>query len=173
MSFLRTRSRRSTAAAHPVLMAAIGWLGLQYGFIAFAAEPVLPEYPEDHNLIDVPVDPNMTLKLLLDGSSVSVTRNETRMVYVLESRQGARNVYYEGFRCSKMQYLSYAFGGADRVLQPIPNAEWRTTPDYRRNNFRSFLLKNYICDFAGNHRPARELVRLAKYGGPRPDPEYE
>jgi len=129
-------------------------------------------YPLERNLIPVPVEPTDTLKLYLDKSSVQVKDNMTRLVYVIESRTGARNVLVEGFRCSNFNYTTIATGGAsDKTLTPIERRTWQPVVFHGRNNFRLYLLRNFLCEVSRTNRRARDVINMVRYPPGDRDPE--
>jgi len=106
----------------------------------------LPAYPDDRDLIPVPMQPADTLKVFLDKKSLSrIDDYVGRYTVVVMSPSGARNVYFEGIRCETKEYKTYALG-ADGAFQPFKPSAWQAIPYFERNAFRFMLYKHYICD---------------------------
>lgn len=131
-----------------------------------------PEYPRDKDLLRVPVEPNSTFKMYVDRTSVQVKGQVTQLVYVLESKSGAKNVLAEGFRCTNYHYTTYAIGGTDGVLRPVKNRSWVPVDrNTGRNNFRLTWMSRYLCDFFHKNRPRREVLQLVRVPTSTPDAE--
>ena len=132
----------------------------------------MPRYPRDKDLLRVPVEPNSTFKMYVDRTSVQVKGEVTQLVYVLESKTGAKNVLAEGFRCNKYQYTTYAIGGPDGVLRPVKNRSWAPVDrSTGRNNFRLTWMSRYLCDYFHSNRPRRDVIQLVLVPNPTPDAE--
>lgn len=128
-------------------------------------ESVLPAYPDDRDLIPVPLQPADTVKAYLDRKSLSRAADRVgRYTLVLESPSGARNVFFEGIRCETKEYKTYAIG-ADGAFQTMEEPAWRPIPYFERNAFRFTLYKHYVCDDStSSARTPRELIQSLKYG---------
>jgi hypothetical protein len=110
------------------------------------AQVALPAYPDDANLVLVPPQPTDTFKVFVDAKSVSVGPDGVmRMTFVAESPSGVRNVFYDGIRCAKVEYKTYAIGTADRHMQALANARWQTIGSIGPNNFRRYVYQTFVC----------------------------
>lgn len=124
----------------------------------------LPPYPDDRNLLPVPMSPTDTLKIFIDEKSISRAPDfVARFSLVVQSPSGARSVFYEGLRCETRQYKTYAIGTENRSFMPVSDPQWRTIPRTEINAFRDNLYRNYICDRHATARTPEEIVRLLKY----------
>ena len=131
-----------------------------------------PKYPNDDDLVKVPVEPSFTFKMKVDTNSIAVKNGLTRLSYVLESKSGARNVFVEGFRCNDKHYTTYATGGPDGKLYPNQSREWtRIDKALVHNNFRMLWFTYYLCDYHNNNRKPRDVLRLVNNPDYNPDPE--
>jgi len=129
------------------------------------SESALPPYPEDRNLIAVPVPSGYTLKLYVDEKSVSrLPDGVARFTLVVEPSAGARNVFFEGYNCDTREYKTYAIGTLDRKFEPVKTPRWERPPNYEINAFRFLLLRDYVCDpdFSASALQPRDLVRRLK-----------
>ncbi len=109
-------------------------------------EVQIPSYPEDRNLIPVPLSRRDTLKLFIDEKSLSRDGdNIARFSLVVETSGGARNVFYEAMRCDAREYKTYALGTGDRSFQAIKEPKWQGIPFYETNAFRHHLYNRYVC----------------------------
>ena len=131
-----------------------------------------PKYPNDKDLVKVPVEPSFTFRMKVDKSSIAVKNGLTRLIYVLESKSGARNVFVDGFRCNDKHYTTYATGGSDGNLYPAASREWvRIDKALVHNNYRLLWFTYYLCDYHNNNRQPRDILSLVYNPDYAPDPE--
>jgi hypothetical protein len=110
------------------------------------AQVALPAYPDDANLVRVPPQPTDTFKVFVDAKSVTVGPDGVmRMTFVVESPSGVRNVFYDGLRCAKVVYKTYAIGTADKRMQALASARWQTVGPIGPNNFRRYVYQTLVC----------------------------
>ena len=129
------------------------------------SDVVVPSYPNDRDLLAVPMPSTDTLKIYIDRQSLSRAPDRVaRFTLVLESPSGARNVFFDGLRCETRQYKTYATGTANRTFVPVKNPSWQIIPRPEINAFRDYLARSYVCDTHGSARTPEDLVRLIKYG---------
>ncbi|MHB8534375.1 MAG: CNP1-like family protein [Sulfuricaulis sp.] len=125
---------------------------------------VLPSYPDDRNLIPVPMNVTDTLKIYIDGKSISRAKDlVARFSLVVESPSGARSVFYDGLRCETRQYKTYAIGSAKHSLEPASDPQWRPIPRPEINAFRDDLYRRYVCDSHNSARSPQDIVRALTY----------
>jgi len=128
------------------------------------SEVILPPYPDDRNLLPVPMNVNDTLKIYVDSKSISRGKDlVARFSLVVESPSGARSVFYDGLRCETRQYKTYAIGTANHRFEPISDPQWRTIPRAEINAFRDNLYRHYVCDGHALARTPEAIVHLLKY----------
>lgn len=124
----------------------------------------IPSYPDDRNLLPVPMNVNDTLKIYIDSKSLTRAKDLVeRFTLVVESPSGARSVFYDGLRCETRQYKTYAIGTANHTFEAVKEPRWRTIPRAAINAFRDNLYRNYICDGHASARKPEAIVRLLKY----------
>jgi hypothetical protein len=110
------------------------------------AEVALPAYPADANLVRLPPQPTDTFKVFVDERSVTVGHDGVmRLTFVVESPSGVRNVFYDGIRCAKAEYKTYAIGTADKRMQAMASARWLTIGPIGPNNFRRYVYQTLVC----------------------------
>jgi hypothetical protein len=124
---------------------------------------VLPPYPDDRELLPVAMGSTDTLKIYIDGKSISLAPDRVaRFSLVVESPSGARSVFYDGYRCETRQYKTYAFGTSQHTWSPAANPQWLTVPRSEINAFRDNIYRRYVCDDNNSARASEDLRRLLK-----------
>lgn len=107
----------------------------------------LPAYPNEEDLIRVPLSPVDSFRLYLDRTSLTVGADGVlRLAAVLESPTGARNVFYDGFRCETREFKTYAVGSSTRQWRQQASAPWQPVAPPGRYDFRYQLYKQHLCD---------------------------
>jgi hypothetical protein len=125
---------------------------------------VLPPYPDDRNLLPVPMNNNDTLKIYIEDKSISRAPDRVaRFSLVVESSSGARSVFYDGYRCETRQYKTYAIGTSQHTWSPVANTQWQTVPRSEINAFRDVIYRRYVCDGQKSARSPEDLRRLLQY----------
>ena len=129
----------------------------------------LPDYPDEATLLEVDLgQANDRFRYLLDPASLSVGDDGVvRYTLVLQSTSGARNLMYEGMRCSAPFYKTYAYGSRDRSFRPLKTTRWREIGITANTRYRDRLRKLYFCDMSGastnGTRTARQILDAIKY----------
>jgi hypothetical protein len=124
----------------------------------------LPAFPQDRDLIAVPLPPRDTLKLYIDTKSVSRGADGiARFTLVVETVTGARNVFYDGIRCETGEYKTYGLGTAESTLTAVKQPAWQKIPYFETNAYRLALYKFYVCDSTNTARPPNDLIRAIQY----------
>lgn len=125
------------------------------------SDVTLPAYPTDAALLLVPVSAGDTFKLYIDRVSLSLgTDKVARLTLVVESPQGVRNIFYEGFRCETREHKTYAIGSSDRQWSALSQSRWQSIRPVEHNGFRYQLYKHYVCDGAGSARTPVDLLQV-------------
>lgn len=128
----------------------------------------LPAWPKDSDLVEIKVDgPDDDFRHSIDIRSLTTGSDDVvRYTLVTESGSGARNVSYEGVRCTpKGKYKTYAYGSGSRFTRTGTGEQWRLIDERARNRFRYELWRHYLCVprlFAPRDR--KDQVRLLKSG---------
>ncbi len=131
-------------------------------------EVQLPAFPEQNNLIQFQVGAVSDTKFMIDSASLSVGTDEVlRYTVVVESSTGARNISYEGMRCSTAERRFYAFGQPDKTWSKAKSNQWvkiRGTT----NNHHVELFTAYFCPNGPSFvRDASDMLRALRQGGKR------
>lgn len=108
----------------------------------------LPAYPADADLLVFPVDlPGSAQTFAIDAKSLSLGSDRVvRYTAVITSASGARNVLYEGIRCEKREYRTYAYGTGGDAFRSADNEPWRDVNALGWGKFRAVLLEHFFCD---------------------------
>jgi hypothetical protein len=108
----------------------------------------LPPWPKDEDLVELRPDlPESRFRFFLDGRNLSRDAKDAVVRYTLvaESASGARNVSFEGIRCTlKGAYRVYAYGTGGR-FSPIGPSDWQPIPESGAEAFRHDLARHRFC----------------------------
>ena len=134
--------------------------------------------PADWKESDVPPPPAYDMSKLLtfevtrssplvygvDPASVSISNSDgiVRYVVVATSAAGAKNVFYEGFRCATGEVRTYARAKPDGTWVPVTNSEWKSAFDISLPRHSLRFAKAAACQNAAPVRNVAELVRRLK-----------
>ncbi|MGB5734835.1 MAG: CNP1-like family protein [Thiohalocapsa sp.] len=128
----------------------------------------LPAWPQDADLVEIKIDgPADEFRHAIDTRSLATGSDDVvRYTLVTESTSGARNISYEGLRCTpKGKYKTYAYGSGAR-FSPTSNAEqWIEIDERGRDRFRFELWRHYLCvPRLFKPRDRKDQVRMLKSG---------
>ena len=126
-------------------------------------EVQLPAFPDEANLIPFTVSAATDNKFLIDANSLSVGADEViRYTLVVVSSAGARNISYEGMRCSTVERRIYALGRPDQTWSKARTSKWSKIQG-GANNPHVELYRNFFCTVGAkpirNAGDAREVLR--------------
>jgi hypothetical protein len=128
----------------------------------------LPAWPSDRNLIPLTLDqgdPGFTYSI--DRASLTTGDDEVvRYTLVAESASGARNLSYEGIRCTPNgAFRIYAFGQDGRFEPAVGGDDWQRINAPNSNPARRELWRHYLCvPRLFKPRPKRDQVRMLQSG---------
>lgn len=128
----------------------------------------LPAWPRDEDLMEVKVDgPEQPLTHYIDTRSLRTgTDGVVRYTLVAKSSTGARNVSFEGLRCTpRGRWKTYAYG-IDGRFEPAANTDtWREISGGTSDRLHFDLWRHYLCiPRAFVPRPTREQLHLLRSG---------
>ena len=105
-----------------------------------------PAYPRDQNLIEFYQSPVATMRYFVDAASVTALykEGEVRYTLVVRSPSGAKNVSFEGIRCTGHQYRVIATGHSDGTWSMRPG-EWRDIVRRADLEAQSTLKRQFFC----------------------------
>jgi hypothetical protein len=125
----------------------------------------LPPWPKDADLVELRLDgPSGLLRYYIDGRNLAVGNDEVvRYTLVAESASGARNISFEGIRCTpKGEHRIYAYGIGGR-FEPAPAGDWQRLPAAGTNDYRRQLHGQVLCvPLKFEPRPKRDMLRAMK-----------
>jgi len=124
----------------------------------------LPAAPKQENLLPFYSSPSQSFAI--DATSVLVgTDGVVRYVLVASSTGGARNVSFEGIRCSAFERKLYAFGQPDGSWSRSRRDQWERISNHTVNRQHAVLAKDYFCQqlmVAGNAKQMVDRIREKK-----------
>ena len=134
--------------------------------------------PADWKESDVPPPPAYDMSKLLtfevtrasplvygvDPASFSISKADgiVRYVVVATTAAGAKNVMYEGLRCSTGEVRTYARAKPDGSWVPVANSEWKSAYDISVPRHSLRFAKVAACQQAAPVSSVRELIRKLK-----------
>lgn len=136
------------------------------------AEYTLPTAaPQDADLVSFPTLPNSALDYAIDTKSVQVTDDGVvRYIAVIRSKQGARNVSYEGIHCSSFESRLYATGRPDGSWVAARKSEWRPIQPYGATAYQGILYRDYLCQDKTPLGSAKTIIQGLRF--PTTNPAY-
>ncbi|MBU1190234.1 MAG: CNP1-like family protein [Gammaproteobacteria bacterium] len=146
--------------------------GPEFNFVEGPAwkeqDVVLPAYPDGRQYVEVPLQlAGSDLRMFIQEPSLAVGADGvTRYVLMLRSPSGTENLFYEGIRCTKKEWRSYAYGTSAGEWQALGDTPWQPIRDLGVERYRMTLYRYYLCDpISGPLSPRKALDRI-RYGAP-------
>jgi len=114
-------------------------------------------------LVTFEVSPNSSLVYGVDPASISISKSDgvVRYVMVATSASGARNVMYEGLRCSTGEFKTYARYSPEGRWSMASDPEWRPLFGMPSKHALRFAQAG-ACDNASVPLTVNALVRRLK-----------
>ncbi|MBE0625647.1 MAG: CNP1-like family protein [Burkholderiales bacterium] len=132
------------------------------------AQVPLPQYPKPEDYLSFEVSATTPFDFFVDAKSVSVSTDDVvRYTVVAESASGAKNVSFEGMRCSDKVFRIYAVGRSDNTWSEVRDSSWQPITVDQRNVQRAVLYRDFFCPFAGNVADIGEALRALRTGASR------
>jgi hypothetical protein len=115
-------------------------------------------------LVVFEVSPNSQLVYGVDPASIRISPKDSlvRYVMVATSASGARNVMYEGIRCSTGEFKTYARYSSDGKWTNVSNPEWRSMFDNMPSKHALRFARAGACDSAAPPPSVDVLVTRLK-----------
>jgi hypothetical protein len=115
-------------------------------------------------LITFEVSPNSQLVYGVDPAALSISQKDgiVRYVMVASNASGARNVMYEGIRCSTGEFKTYARQSSDGKWTHVSNPEWRSLFENMPSKHALRFARAGACDSAAPATSVDVLVSRLK-----------
>lgn len=128
-------------------------------------ESHLPAPPRQENLLPFYVSAASSNQFFVDGSSLSSGADGiVRYTLIVQSPSGARNVSFEGMRCSTAEFKRYAFGREDGSWGRARNVQWTPIQYKDRNRQHHMLFDDFLCPRGFPVKSQEEAVQAFKTG---------
>ena len=128
----------------------------------------MPAWPKDADLVAIPVDDHdARFSHWIDTRSLKTGSDDVvRYILVAESESGARNLSYEGMRCTpKGRYKIYGYGNGGRFSPSSIAGRWIDIDQRASETARFELWRHYFCvPRLFEPRPKRDQVRMLRSG---------
>lgn len=128
----------------------------------------LPAWPKDVNLIEIRLDrADALFTYSIDRASLATGRDGVvRYTIVAEASGGARNVTFEGIRCTPNgAYRIYAFGHSGTFKLATGGDDWQPIGVSASDTARKELWRHYLCvPRLFKPRPKRDQLRMLRTG---------
>ena len=127
------------------------------------------EYPawpgKSNKLIEMNVSTaGLPYRVYVDPASLLVGDDRVvRYTVVMVSRNGVRNITYEGLHCGERTFRRMAYG-VDGKWHAINNPAWQRISGVGINQYRKLLYEVYFCNTANRYQTADELERKLRSG---------
>lgn len=133
----------------------------------------LPLPPKVENLLPFYVSPTATQSFSIDTLSLSVGADDViRYTLVATSETGAKNVSYEGIRCSSYEKKLYAFGQTHGGWSRSRRDQWERISTNTPNRQHAALAKDYFCLELVVAGTAEEMVERIRFSKPLTQQSY-
>jgi hypothetical protein len=121
----------------------------------------MPPWPEEGDLVEFTLDQPSPFRYYIDRRSLDVgSDGVVRFTLVAASASGARNVSFEGLRCTpRGAYKVYAYGIGGQ-FKPVPGEDWQDIHTLPGGELYRELHGHFLCvPRAFTPRPKKDMVR--------------
>jgi hypothetical protein len=133
----------------------------------------LPAPPQADTLLPFYVGPTATQDFFIDSKSISVgTDGVIRYTLVSTSKQGAKNISYQGIRCATFEQKIYATGHTDGSWSRSRRNQWTNIIRKAANRPQAALAIDYFCSNLTVAGTAEQMIRRIKNKQPLTDERY-
>lgn len=116
-------------------------------------------------LVPVEVSVRSQLKWGVDPTTVKILpEGIVRYVVVAQSPSGVINAIYEGIRCNKAEFRSYARHNPDSGWVKSSNSEWVAIRNASGSGHQMALAKQGLCDGAAPAASVQDAMRRLRLG---------
>lgn len=128
----------------------------------------LPAWPKDRDFVQINLDsPDEAFDFFIDAASLDTGADGVvRYTIIAEASSGARNVTYEGIRCTpRGAYRIYAYGQGGSFQLATGGDEWQRIEAAPGDAARDELWRHYLCvPRLFKPRPERDQLRMLRSG---------
>lgn len=129
-------------------------------------EVSFPELPKNDSWFAFDARSLSAHRFFVDLASLSVgSDGVVRYVLLLEAQGGARNIRFEGMRCSTREWRLYATARSDGTWVKSRNESWEKLRDGVAGRHRVTLFADYFCPGGVIARDAGEVEGALRKGG--------
>lgn len=126
----------------------------------------LPPWPAEADLVEIDLDSRSAanFRYFIDSRHLKVGGDGVvRYTLVAESPSGARNITFEGLRCTpKGTYRLYAYG-SNNTFTPVEGGDWQPISPQTGDRLHKELHGHFLCiSRAFTPRPIKDMVRAFK-----------
>lgn len=123
----------------------------------------LPAAPQADSLLPFYVSPTATQEFFIDSKSISVgSDGVVRYTLVSISKQGAKNITYEGIRCATFEKKIYASGHTDGSWSRSRRNKWTPIVRNAANRQHAALAMDYFCSNLTVASGREEMIKRIK-----------
>jgi hypothetical protein len=124
----------------------------------------LPATPAAADMVPFFQSPLSKQSFAIDAKSLTVDKDGVvRYTIVGTSTGGAKNVSYEGIRCSTFEKRLYALGHSDGSWAKARDSEWQAIPTSGMNTQHEDLAQNYLCSGTTIAGTAEQILQNLRY----------
>lgn len=124
----------------------------------------LPAPPATENMLPFFVSATTRQSFAIDAKSLTVdTDGVVRYTLVGTSSAGAKNISYEGIRCSSFERRLYAVGHADGTWARARSSEWQPIAATGASLQYAELAQNYFCNSGLTAGKADQIINAIRY----------
>lgn len=108
--------------------------------------PSAPAFKTDA-LLSIDMPPHLSLRFGVDPATVTVTKDGiVRYVVVARSSTGAINAFYEGIRCAKGEFKTYARYNTSGQWNVVSRPAWKPLDDSASSRHTRALAFQAVCE---------------------------
>jgi len=124
----------------------------------------LPAAPAASDMLPFFQSPITKQTFAIDAKSLSVDKDEVvRYTIIGTSAGGAKNISYEGIRCSTFEKRLYAMGHADGTWAKARDSEWQPIPTTGTNKQHEDLAINFLCSGTSIAGSTSQILQSLRY----------
>jgi hypothetical protein len=128
----------------------------------------IPAFPAEEDWIEFRIGAVSDKKFFIDVKTLSLgSDGVVRYSLLVLTDQGAKNISYEGMRCSSAERRLYAFGRSDKTWSKARNNQWVKIAGGSNNHHVDFFTMLFCRNGAVPFRNDEDLRRALRSGTPQ------